>query len=151
MTEPNSRLAKRRAHLQQLVELCVLVMVANLACCWEHCEQEWCAQRLSRVFKSLRAERSPLYRQQLRQQLCTLLFLEGKDTLHSGQLWTSSRAAPSRVCSPQAYSSLCVSHAPLQGCVPDISRALQAATPLDSSMVLLLPQPRHPAWALGDS
>lgn len=62
VTEPNSCLAERGAHLQQLVELCVLMMVVNLACYWVHCEQKWCAQRMNWIFKSLKAEHNPFHR-----------------------------------------------------------------------------------------
>lgn len=43
--------------------------------------------------------------QNLRQQLCVLLFLEGREMLHGGQLWTGSRAAPSGMRRLQATAA----------------------------------------------
>lgn len=85
-------------------------MVANLACYWAHCEWEWSAQWVSCIFKSLRAEHGPFHgpfhRSSDSSFACCFSLKAG---LHSGRLWTTSRACPqknaSQVISPQASAA----------------------------------------------
>lgn len=88
--------------------------------------------------------------QNLRKWLCAQLFPGGRKTQQAGRLWASSRAAAYLVCSLQAAVPWALA---LSFCRRVFKTLVECmgSNALGSRVVLLLPQPSHPAWALGDS